>query len=318
MPVLSRRWIHGLLALPLLALTGTGIGAQATGYAQIRAFTQAARSGDLATVTRLLDSGIDPDAQSSQPGATALMSAAEAGQRPVVEALLAAGARPDKRNSDGWTALLFASTSGHEDVVRTLLKAGADPEITSPNLGGGRTALMWALGNGSVAMAQLLLDGGANVNARTSYGATPLHFAVWHDTPEQRPLVRRLLEADADPDAGHAPSYKLPANPPLRSVEGTVLGNVAGRASVELVQILLAGGAKVDARQPGWRTPLMLAAGSGNLEVVRTLLAAGADLEARDSDGRSALEHARAGSHASIAVLLQDTAGARRPVAAAP
>lgn len=312
MPILSRRWIHGLVALPLLALAGTGSAAQYNpGYAEIKAFGEAAGRGELARVGQMLEAGIHPDVQNSQPDGTALMHAAEAGQLAVVEALLAAGARPDKRDFLGSTALVSASARGHVDVVRTLLAAGADTEVTVSALGG-RTPLMWALGNGDAAMAQVLLDGGANVNARTSYGATPLRFAVWHDGPEQRVLVRRLLEAGADPDTGQIPSYKLPANPPLRSAEGTVLGNVAGGGSVEMVRILLEGGATVDARQPGWRTPLMMAAAGGHVEVVRMLLAAGADVAAKDSDGRTALDLALAASRAGAVALLQD-AGKSRP-----
>lgn len=312
MPLNSRRWIHWLVALPLLALAGTGSAAEySPGYAGIKAFFEAAGRGDLAQVKQMLEAGIHPDAQNSQAKETALMRAAGAGQLAVVEALLAAGARPDKRDAAGSTALLSATASGRIEVVRVLLAAGADPEVTSPALAG-RTPLMWSLGNGNTAMAQVLLDGGANVNARTSYGATPLRFAVWHDGPEQRVLVRRLLEAGADPDTGQIPSYKLPANPPLRSAEGTVLGNVAGGGSVEMVRILLEGGATVDARQPGWRTPLMMAAAGGHVEVVRMLLAAGADVAAKDSDGRTALDLALAASRAGAVALLQD-AGKSRP-----
>src|SRR5690606_30354286 len=131
----------------------------------------------LAQVKQMLEAGIHPDAQNSQAKETALMRAAGAGQLAVVEALLAAGARPDKRDAAGSTALLSATASGRIEVVRVLLAAGADPEVTSPALAG-RTPLMWSLGNGNTAMAQVLLDGGADVDARTSYGATPLHFAV--------------------------------------------------------------------------------------------------------------------------------------------
>lgn len=44
----------------------------------------------------------------------------------------------------------------------------------------------------------LLKKKGANVNARNSFGLTPLHIATWRN---HAPVVRRLLEAGADPNA---------------------------------------------------------------------------------------------------------------------
>ncbi|XP_073309089.1 uncharacterized protein [Primulina huaijiensis] len=44
----------------------------------------------------------------------------------------------------------------------------------------------------------LLKKNGANVNARNSFGLTPLHIATWRN---HIPIVRRLLEAGADPNA---------------------------------------------------------------------------------------------------------------------
>ena len=81
-----------------------------------------------------------------------------------------------------------------------------------------------------------------------------------------------------------------------------------------MVQVLLSAGAEVDARQPGWRTPLMLAAAKGNLPVVRALLEAGADPAAKDSDDRTALSLARANGHVEVVELLLG----HKPAAAKP
>jgi len=156
-----------------------------------------------------------------------------------------------------------------------------------------------------LAQARMLLAARANVNARTSYGATPLWFAMWHDGPEQLALVQALIDAGADVDSGHVAPYRMPSRPSLRSAEGTVLGGAAASGKAHYVRVLLAAGASVDARQPGWRTPLMQASGSGSVETVRLLLEAGADINANDSDGKTALVHAREAGHGKTLQLLE-------------
>jgi ankyrin repeat protein len=77
-----------------------------------------------------------------------------------------------------------------------------------------------------------------------------------------------------------------------------------------MVQILLAAGAAVDARQRGWKTPLMLAAAAGNAPVVRVLLDAGADAHARDEARQDALALAMARGHAEVGQLLRSAVAA--------
>lgn len=43
-----------------------------------------------------------------------------------------------------------------------------------------------------------LKKGGVNIDSRDAFGLTPLHIATWRN---HLPIVRRLLEAGADPDA---------------------------------------------------------------------------------------------------------------------
>lgn len=48
-----------------------------------------------------------------------------------------------------------------------------------------------------LALAMLKKNGG-NINSRNIFGLTPLHIATWRN---HIPVVKRLLEAGADPDA---------------------------------------------------------------------------------------------------------------------
>lgn len=62
------------------------------------------------------------------------------------------------------------------DDVRELLSDGAD--VNAQDMFGGNTGLHWAARQGWSEMARLLLDNGANPNARNDDNQTPLHWAA--------------------------------------------------------------------------------------------------------------------------------------------
>ena len=103
-----------------------------------------------------------------------------------------------------------------------------------------------------------LISVGADVNARSTDGWTPLMFAARKSTPE---IVQLLLEKGADVNA--------------RGIFGrTPLMFAARKSSTpEMVQLLLEKGADVNARGPGDMTPLMFAASA---EIKQLLIDAGA------------------------------------------
>lgn len=86
---------------------------------------EAARGGDAAAVTALLDKGADVNAK-FRYGATALFKAAERGNTEVVKVLLARGA--DASVEDTFyhaTAMTWALDKKHVEVVRALLEKDA-------------------------------------------------------------------------------------------------------------------------------------------------------------------------------------------------
>jgi ankyrin repeat protein len=219
----------------------------------------------------------------------------------MIPVLLEAGANPNVVNSSGATPLFHAVQGGRLDIVKVLLAAGADPSPRTSN-SGGRSALVLALTNRSLEMAMVLLKAGANVNAATDYQDTALRIASAGDSRAHLEMVRALLARGADTEAGQVPARRVDESCFLlsgrcgtttalrsRKAEGTALGIAADSGSVEIVKALLVAGAKVDAPQPGWRTPLMIAAVAGREDVVRVLLEAGANPQAVDGNGQTAL-----------------------------
>ncbi|WP_307796936.1 ankyrin repeat domain-containing protein [Williamsia soli] len=91
-------------------------------------------------------------------GGTALIPAAEKGHPTTVQLLIDAGVPLNHINASGWTALLEAVVYGdgsptYQDIVSRLLAAGADPGIRDSQ---GRTALQIAQQRGQTDVARLL------------------------------------------------------------------------------------------------------------------------------------------------------------------
>jgi len=97
---------------------------------------------------------------------------------------------------DDWARLL-----GEGDCADELARAlRSDEALVSARTSLGNTLLHEACWTKRVASARVLLDAGADPNARGEHGRTPLHCAV-HDAPmaQVAPLVQLLVERRADP-----------------------------------------------------------------------------------------------------------------------
>jgi hypothetical protein len=186
MPVISMGVGRGIcLALWLVAVSATAA------LPDPVALGVAVELGDIATVRRWLDEGLDPNVEADRIG-TGLMIGAWEGNLPMMELFLARGADVQKANRFGEQALQLAAWRGHIEAVRWLLGHGA----TVNRDGAQWTALHYAVFAGHQEVAQLLIARGANVDARTPNGSTPLMMAA-HEGQEE--LAKALIAAGADP-----------------------------------------------------------------------------------------------------------------------
>lgn len=109
-----------------------------------------------------------------------LLNEAIEGDRLAVEAALAAGADPNYKTEEGRTVLMWVAATAHaheaaaDAVTSALLDAGADPTARAAD---NSTALHWAANTGTLQLARQLVEAGADVNALTDSGWSPLNAA---------------------------------------------------------------------------------------------------------------------------------------------
>lgn len=170
------------------------------------ALLMAVRRGDVDAVWALLDRGADVRLP-NRNGETPALVAVRAGAIDILRALLTKGldlnasAPPLERGymiaslvSKGVPPplLVEAARNGHAELVGLLLDAGAELDARD---GQGRSALYWAAAAGDVAAAEQLLARKAAVDLATSSGDTPLMAAAQNG---HEAMVRTLLGHGAD------------------------------------------------------------------------------------------------------------------------
>ena len=185
------------------------------------------------------------------------------GAGPRLEALLVenpAGVNLRDRRG-GVTPLMHAAALGSLDTMRLLLDKGADLNAKSA---AGATALMWAAAD--PAKVRLLVERGADVKAVSESGRTALLLAAMSD--QSADTVRLLLERGADAKV-------------LDREQTSTLAAAAYGNDTETVRQLLEAGAPVNQANVMGATPLMNAASNGNLEAVRSAACGGRQRERR-------------------------------------
>ncbi len=295
----------------------------------------AARTGNVDVAKLLIQHGADVNRREKFKDQSAVMWAAGENHPEMVALLVSKGAdlsirakstdwpsqisnepRVQYRPTGGLTPLLYAARAGCLGCVKAMVGAGVDVDRPNPD---GMTPMIIALDNGSPAVAQYLLDHGANPNTWDWWGRTPLYVAVTMRggldsragprTPESLEFIKALLDAGVNPNAQLA--FKEPSRggrdnrfrDDLLTTGATPLLRAAQTFDNEVVQLLLDHGALVDLPNASGVTPFMAAAGIGtrlaggvqgpgvaanvvalSLQTMELLRKAGADVNARITD----------------------------------
>jgi uncharacterized protein len=121
----------------------------------------AAERGDVPEIERLVAAGADPNAFEGRARWTALQRAARFDHVAAVPALLAAGAHVNGTDSYGLTPLMAAAWRGQSMTIAALLAAGADLQCANHQ---GTTALHWASAWGHLSAARALVGAGARLD----------------------------------------------------------------------------------------------------------------------------------------------------------
>ena len=257
---------------------------------------------------------------------TLLMGASLCGRTNAVNVLLQYGANVAlTHNRLGSTALHFAAGSSHNsgEILRCLIENGADVNGVNKVK---HTPLMIAAIRGHINALTLLIKHGADVDLQDSDGYKALHFAVYGSDISSE-IFSCLIGIGADVNArtnngvtplmiaaeeGHINAVtslvKCGANVHLQDKDGqTALHHAmqSPQASIcEVLSCLIKAGADVNAHTFHNETPLMLASRDGHVNVVTFLIKHGADVDLQDKDGDTALHYAASSSLPEIVEML--------------
>ena len=217
-------------------------------------------------------------------------------------------------------AVIAAVRSRERATLESLI--AADPALVTSKDASGSTPLHHAAGFGTLDTLTLLVDKGADVNAKNRRGSTPLFWAL-HDEAKVRLLVSRGATVKIKQVEGRTPVYQASllgngyavlrllldngGDPNVATLNGlTPLSAAALRGDVDAMRLLLDKGAAVDAKNGAGATALMAAATNGSPGAVQLLLEKGADANVRSKLGETPLGNAAGAGNAETVKMLLD------------
>jgi len=208
------------------------------------------------------------------------------------------------QDSVGRTALLWACLRGDARSAQWLLTRGADPNIADRDIG--RTPLMAACSCVSLACIKMLLEYGADINARNEFDLDALIYVCDEDRNPQ-PITEIIEAANLLIECG------IDLHP--RGANGTwCLARAARTQIIELMELIISRGVNVDYQNQFRQTTLLRSIAWSASRSAEYLLNCGAAYTgdvATDVDGRTILHYAALNPSMEMIQVLLDASLAR-------
>jgi ankyrin repeat protein len=278
---------------------------------QENAISLASANGHAGIVKILLDAGADPHFSGAN-GSSLLCLAASNAHEEVVRLLLEEGVPVNQENNDGSRPLhLAACRKGSVAVMKELLRHGAEIHAQDES---GNTCLMEAVIGATVEEVEFLVKHKADVTTRGPDDASCLHYAM-DRAEEPCDIVKVLLDNGADVNARdfsgrtclHSIGYRARTLPSLdrllqilktykvdvnaRDNDGNTPLHVLHRAHhSSATPFLSQPGLDVNAQNLLGETPLHCSTHAGRFDVSAMLIECGADVNSVDNKGRTPLD----------------------------
>ncbi len=275
-------------------------------------------SAHAAAAVRLVSSDIN---KPGELGSTPFLDAILEGETQLIASMIAAGAdvnymptfsEEDLYGDNPYATPLIMACSGHTpaqvEIVTQLLKAGADANLAMPD--SGWTPLMAAASMDRIDLVSLLLEAGANADAKTSNGSTALAHACGLQSVES---VDALLRAGADAkvlgENGRNLYFSVLSAGGM--VEAPPINGVPAR--VVLIKMLRAKDVDVNQADAHGETALTTLIQMGGayssaeevLAIARCLVDLGANPSLKNKKGESALSLAESQGKTQLAAILK-------------
>lgn len=265
------------------------------------ALHQATLRGKLSVLEVLLKSGANPNPQDAS-GSSPLHHSVYASLRDRLSmTLLEYGADVNIRDANGDTVIDAMFPKNVYSRLPQFLLEAVEPNYRVR--GYGRTTLHLAVNGSSVSFVKKLLDGGADIASTDDLGWTPLHVAAncGDGTSGDKEMIELLLERGADWNArnknGETPIdltcrcrrksmlllEKADVNFRTSSSNMTVLHLAVGEGDLAVMKRILDKGVEINALDSMGRTALHYAAKSAKPETINLLLENGATINVRDN-----------------------------------
>lgn len=249
----------------------------------------AVKDGDIISINNILSGGLDPNFTDLE-GYSPLHRSVYYNKRNSVEALLnykdidkeiklPEGSEINRWYLNGATPLLLASYFGYTDIVNMLLDSGADINARDESDGAGAIHIASANGNNETIMALLYRDKGM-IDLKDETKTTPLEWATMKGKIN---TVSLLLSQGADIK--------------LQDKDGfTALHYAVSYGNTDIIRTILDFDySTVDMKNYEGLSALQIAAKDDNLEAIRIIVKEGhANIDEVDSKGLTALHYAAA------------------------